>query len=248
MQTCPKCGRPVDKESSCASCGPGPKASDPKASKRPKPSRLPLFLIAFAICGIGSLMLIASATRSPAPPPNGDSPVRPAAAKVTVGKPPAARPAEAPRSRPAQRWTASRLAVRAQPDAYTFELVADHDVPVWQSLVRPVLIVRCLAKTTEVFVVTKSAAAIERDTRQHTIRLRFDDHEEVPQMWEHSVGHDALFAPDGSAVARQIAGADRMSFTFTPFNAQPTVVKFNVVGFDAQLRPAARRACGWKAS
>jgi hypothetical protein len=144
---------------------------------------------------------------------------------------------------------AGRVSVggRTQPRAITFELVADKDVAVWQSLVRPVLIVRCQARATEVFVVTNSAASIERDTRLHTVKLSFDDGNELAQMWEHSVDHEALFAPDGTALAQQIAKAKSMSFTFTPFNASPTLVTFSVAGFSGQLQPPARKACGWKA-
>jgi hypothetical protein len=201
-----------------------------------------------AVCGIGSLILLVSATRSPGTPTSTESPAQKA---VAVNDPQrAARPVEAARSRPTPRWTSRRVSVdgRAQPRAITFELVADKDVAVWQRLVRPVLTVRCLAGTTEVFVLTNSAASFERDTRQNTVKLSFDDGDALAQMWEPSVKHDALFAPDGNALAHQIARAESMSFTFTPFNAPPAVATFSVAGFTAQLQPAARKSCGWKTS
>ena len=97
---------------------------------------------------------------------------------------------------------------------------------------------------TEVFVLTQSAASIER-SGQHTVEVAFDEGDTVAEMWEHSLDHDALFAPDGRAFMRQLAGARRMSFTFTPFNASPAVVTFSVNGFDAQLKSAAK-TCGLK--
>ena len=60
--------------------------------------------------------------------------------------------------------------------------------------------------------------------------------------------HDALFAPEKNDLARHIAGADRMSFTFTPFNAQSAVATFTVGGFSEQVTPALQRACGWTPS
>jgi hypothetical protein len=36
-----------------------------------------------------------------------------------------------------------------------------------------------------------------------------------------------------------------MSFVFTPFNASPAVVQFNVAGFESQLQSAAKN-CAWK--
>jgi hypothetical protein len=98
-----------------------------------------------------------------------------------------------------------------------------------------------------VFVLTSSAAKIERDNAtHHRVTVSFDEGGDVAQMWEHSLEHDALFAPDGRALARQIASAERMSFTFTPFNAPPAVVTFSVNGLGDELQPQARRSCGWK--
>ena len=128
----------------------------------------------------------------------------------------------------------------------TFELPADEDVPVWQSLVRPVLTIRCERKASEVFVMTYTPSSFER-ARQHTVKMTFDGGTELAQEWEHSVNHDALFAPPKTDLARQIAKADRMSFTFTPFNAPPAVARFSVGGFSDQVTPALQRACGWAA-
>lgn len=249
MKSCPKCGRPVDKGSICGSCG--HPLTDAQPSSRPKASRSPVLAIALAVCGIGSLILLASATRSPTTPPISESPSRRTTETVPVSdRDVTARPVESASRRPTPHWTARGESAgrRRQPKVITFELVADRDVAVWRSLVRPVLTIRCLAGTSEVFILTNSAASLEPDTRLHTIKLSFDDGAELVQMWEHSVNHDALFAPDGGALAHQIARADRMSFTFTPFNASPAVATFSVAGFSAQVQTAARKSCGWKTS
>ena len=99
----------------------------------------------------------------------------------------------------------------------------------------------------EVFVMTYTPSSFER-ARQHTVKLSFDGDSELAQEWEHSVNHDALFAPEKNNLTRDIARAQKMSFAFTPFNAPSAVAKFSVGGFADQLTPALQRACGWAAS
>ena len=132
-------------------------------------------------------------------------------------------------------WRSARPGVR-------FELAADHDVAVWHKRVRPMLTVRCVSGTTEVFVTTHSAASFEPDAGLHSVRLSFNDGAAVGQQWQDSTNHEALFAPDGPAMARQIAQARKMSFLFTPFNASSVRVDFSVDGFDDHLASAAK-AC-----
>ena len=129
-------------------------------------------------------------------------------------------------------------------NGFVFELSADEDVKVSRKRVRPLLTVRCVAKKTEVFVVTRSPASIE-STGKHTIHVAFDGGDEDTQTWEHSVDHDALFAPDGHTLARQIVGARTMSFAFTPFNSPLAITTFSVAGFNTEVESAAKK-CGWK--
>jgi hypothetical protein len=89
---------------------------------------------------------------------------------------------------------------------------------------------------------THSPANIEGNTRLHSVKLSIDNGEPAAQMWEHSVDHDALFAPDGRALTRRLAGARHMAFTFTPFNAPPAVANFTVDGLGARLA-AAGKSC-----
>jgi hypothetical protein len=91
--------------------------------------------------------------------------------------------------------------------------------------------------------VTESPASIEDNSNKHTVELAFDGREPLEQKWEHSIDHDALFAPDGRATIRRIAGAKDLSFTFAPFNAPPATVNFRVAGLTAQHKTAARM-CG----
>jgi len=280
MNHCPSCGQPVEKEPICGSCGyvaidghagrseltgvtAGVRSADAPIAAAPPPtthaptpkrSHVSVLLVAIAISGVGSLMLLASATRSPdtastaSPVPAGaDTPRSPA--NTTLAGTPAAAPVvdvelQTPRS--SARWMASPLSRRGRAGATgaIFELAADEDIKVWRNRVRPVLTVRCAGKSTEVFVMTHSAASIENNSSLHTVQVAFDAAGPDVQTWEHSVDHDALFAPNGRALARQIAGARSMSFTFTPFNAASAEAHFSVAGFDTQLSSAAAKSCG----
>src|SRR2546422_1266686 len=131
------------------------------------------------------------------------------------------------------KWTGSKQARWARDGSKTiaFELEAEKDIAVWMKRVRPLLAIRCLYHTTEVMVLPDSAASIEPNDR-HTVRVGFDGGADAQQLWFGSDDHQALFAPDGAAFANQIATARTMRFGFTPYNAKPVVIEFDVRGFD----------------
>jgi hypothetical protein len=147
-------------------------------------------------------------------------------------------------SRP--KWTGSRQPQWARDGSKTiaFELEAENDVAVWMKRVRPLLAVRCLSHNTEVFVLPHSAASIEPNDR-HTVRVSFDHGAEVQQQWFGSDDNQALFAPDGVALANQIANARTLRVGFTPYNAAPVVIEFDVRGFD-ELRGSVEKTCAPK--
>jgi hypothetical protein len=225
---------------------PAPAQQSPVASAQPSTrSKMWILLIAVPVAGIGSLMLLAASTRTSTTPPVGVSQEnRTKTATGGIQHPEGAKDTSIPAMRTsAPRWVASGPSRRAG-TGVMFELAADEDIDIWRKRVRPVLTVRCSAKETEVFVMTQSAASIE-PTGQHTVQVSFDSGGAASEMWEHSVDHDALFAPNAKGLLHQIAGAHRMSFTFSPFNAPPALVHFSVAGFEEQLKSAAK-TCGWK--
>jgi hypothetical protein len=125
-----------------------------------------------------------------------------------------------------------------------FELAADREALVWNKRVRPVLTIRCFPKATEVFIVTHSAASVEGNSGEHTVQVKLDDDPETTEKWEDSADHEALFAPDGAIMARQLVEARSLSFRFTPFNAAPASVHFSVNGSDSILRSVAGKCAG----
>ena len=163
---------------------------------------------------------------------------------------PAPKPAPAApvvESAPAPTWAGNRQATWANDGSKTisFELKATHDVNVWMARVRPLLVVRCLYRTTEVFVAIQSAASIEGQAGSHTVRVQIDDDQESAQQWTDSVTGQELFAPNSVALARRLASAERLRFSFTPYNAQQVTSEFVVQGFD-KLAGLVGNTCGWK--
>ena len=181
-----------------------------------------------------------------------DAPVQTAAAAsptvttttTTTTKPGSPAVAE---SSPEPTWTGARKATWAYDGSKTiaFQLQATHDVSVWMSRARPVLVVKCLSRSTQVFVILGSSTTFEEDAFKRTVRVQWDDGAEMGQQWQASESGQELFAPDGIAFVRQLARTNRLRFGFTPFNAQPVTVEFAVQGFD-QLAGLVANTCGWR--
>lgn len=129
----------------------------------------------------------------------------------------------------------------AGPKSLALEVPAANKVHVWTRDVRPVLVVRCLAGVMDVFVFTDSAARMEPQDQDHTVRVAFDEGSERVERWPDSETHDALFARDGAAFAQELAAAHSLRFGFTPHNAEPVVARFDISGLTEQLAPGARQ-------
>ncbi len=147
------------------------------------------------------------------------------------------------------KWVRTRQSGWATDGSRTiaFQVEAENDVPVWMKRVRPVLGVRCLGRQVEAFVMTDSAASIEPAPDQHTVHVGFDGEAEVETRWFDSESKRELFAPDGDALARQLARAHTMRFGFTPYHASAVVVDFDVRGF-AQPLDSIYRTCSWRSN
>ncbi len=144
-------------------------------------------------------------------------------------------------------WAGHRRATWGRDGSKTiaFELQAVDEVPVWMSRVRPVLVVRCLDRKTEVFVATGSASSVESRSDSHTVHVRIDDDQDAVQQWSDSESGQELFAPDGVALVRRLARAHSMRFGFTPYNAKAVTAQFLVDGFE-QLASLVAKTCAWR--
>jgi hypothetical protein len=210
--------------------------ADPNDVKADASTQLPwAALAASAFFGAVGLVLAFSALRAE-PPAAAPSPA------VRVASP---APVTETATRPV--WTGSRQARWAQDGSRTiaFELEATHDVPAWMSTARPVLVVRCLYRATEAFVILDTSASFEAETGRRTVQVQWDDEPAAIEMWEVSESGRELFAADGKRFVHRLARAHRLRFGFTPFNAQPVTAEFALQGFD-ELAPLVGGTCGWR--
>lgn len=143
----------------------------------------------------------------------------------------------------APRWTPNPDAWLGRTKGIAYEVSAAEPIGVWMRAVRPALVVRCVGGRTDVFVFTDSAAMIEVNTDDHTVEYAFDDEAPTKLRWPDGAEHNALFAPDGGAMAQRLQSAATFSFGFTPHNAQRVTARFNTSGLAELLKPAARH-CG----
>jgi hypothetical protein len=205
---------------------------------RPRGAGLPLLAVgaAVAVAAIGIVLALSSRpAATPAPTAEASPTVPPQLPPVVV------------ESAPPPTWTGQRRASWGLDGSktITFELQATHDVPVWMSRSRPVLVVQCASRATQAYVALGTSADFESDAYRRTVRLQWDDAPLTVQQWQGSESGQELFAPDGVAFVRQLAHGHRLRFGFTPFNAQPVTVEFAVRGFD-QFAELVARTCGWR--
>jgi hypothetical protein len=265
MQICPNCANELDDlDIICASCGhlanapTQPPASPPVAgvpgwgpvvvpgvaAAKPKKGS-PKIALASAAIGTAAVVLLAAIFIVRSAGSNAQASA-PGAATVTVSATSAgvAVPGRItqPDSTIAPKWARTRQSQWATDGSRTigFEVEAEREVPVYMDRVRPVLAVRCISRQTEVFVVLRSAPSIERGADTHTVRIGLDDQPYVEERWLDSSDMHALFSPDGKEFAARMAAARRLRFGFTPFNALPAVVEFDVHGFDGPLAAMAK--------
>ena len=201
------------------------------------PSLGHILAIAAAVAGGGMVTLLVMTSRPAAREESHAARSAPAVAvaRATANAPAAPRPVWSSRNQ--TRWISNHRKSAA------FELEANQAVAVWMKQVRPTLVVRCMDNRTDVFVYTESAARIEPQDENHTVRVALDDEAGSHQRWPDSVEHDALFAPDGEAMVRRLLTARQMHFTFSPHNAAPVTATFEVAGLRELLAPVAKR-CG----
>jgi hypothetical protein len=224
-------------------------AAAPAAKKSVGPRQMAM-LGGALVAASGLIFTILSMRPSASPEPTAQAgaaaPARgPAANRAPSG---ASRTAGAPASSPRTpkwsqvtggRWTGG------DKKSVAFELQASNRIQIWTRDVTPLLIVRCRGGQVEPFVYTQSAARMEAQDGDHTVRVAFDDGPEVTDRWPDSDEHDALFAKDATAFANQLATAQTLRFGFEPHNAPPASAQFDVSGI-AELLAAAAKPCGWK--
>lgn len=214
---------------------PATEPAPPTATPAPAFGSRELLLAAIALLG-GGLITYALLMGRAVPTTH----AAPASGTVETSAPP--RPNAAPKP---QQWSAARreLWLGERRKGVAYDVSSNEPVGAWMKNVRPILVVRCTGGTTEMFVVTETAAQIEPQSDAHTVAVRFDDGPPVSERWPDSTEHDALFAPDGGAFTARVKAARTLHFRFTPHNAPAVTATFNVEGLAPLLAPATKH-CG----
>jgi hypothetical protein len=114
---------------------------------------------------------------------------------------------------------------------------------------KPSLLIRCKEGKTDTYVSTGVPASVEEDieggpSEDHHVRLRFDENPPITDRWVEATNHGGLFATDGISAAKQIAGAHKLAFEFTPFDANPATIQFDLNSLSSHLQMVAD-ACKW---
>ena len=246
MEVCSRCERNIPDEGvlcpNCSPWEPPPGAAGEPAEEVPTAGaavgRRQLLLIAAAVIGGGVITVAAlrGGAAGPAPTTPAVDATRRAASVTTAVAPEPDEPAAPPAT-----WLDNGLMwLGSSQKGIALELAARNETPVWMRTVRPLLVVRCVGRRTDVFVFTDSAIAMEAQDPDHTVRIRLDDGPDRVERWPDSSSHDALFAPDGRALLSELSGARVMTFGYTPHNSAPVTAHFDVAGLRERLGSAAR--------
>jgi hypothetical protein len=95
------------------------------------------------------------------------------------------------------------------------------------------------------YVVTGMPAAVELGQfERHTVRIRYDDDAAASVVTNQSTDNKALFFPDPMSTIVRLWNAQVFLVGFTPFNASPVTIRFDVSGLPFAIQPM-REACGW---
>lgn len=244
MDACTRCERIIPDEGvlcpHCSPWEPPPPASGPvdEASQDAGAGRRRLLLIAASVVGGGVITLAAlrGGGAEPARTPTIADDPQPVASEMTGVTPEPDRPGT-----PAATWGDNgSMWLGPSQKGIALELAARNETPVWMRTVRPLLVVRCVSRRTEVFVFTDSAIAMEAKDGDHTVRLSVDGASERVERWPDSSTHDALFAPEGKRLLDELSGAKSLAFGYTPHNAAAVTARFDVAGLKERLGSNAR--------
>jgi hypothetical protein len=245
VDVCSRCDRIIPADGVlCPHCSPWEPPQDAvhaSAEEVPPPAaggaRRKLLLIAAVFIGGGVITLAAlRGGPEPVPAPPAVDPGAPAASVAAA----VTREAEV-REAPSAAWIDNgAMWLGSSQKGIALELSARAETPIWMRTVRPLLVVRCAARRTDVFVFTDSAIAMEAKDPDHTVRIRLDDGPERVERWPDSSSHDALFAPDGKRLLGELSGARSLAVSYTPHNAAPVTARFDVAGLADRLAANAR--------
>jgi hypothetical protein len=124
-------------------------------------------------------------------------------------------------------------------------LAAENKIQGWLATAVPQLLLRCQEGRTEMYVAVGMPATVELgEFQRHTVRIRYDDEAPISLITNESTDNKSLFFPDAMTSIRRMWTSHILLVGFTPFNASPVTVRFDVSGLPFAIQPL-RDACRW---
>jgi hypothetical protein len=112
----------------------------------------------------------------------------------------------------------------------TLSLPAEGAIKGWLAAARPVLILRCLEGKMAAVIATGVPAQVETPTYQVTVTYRYGQDEAVTVAASKGSDGKAIFLPNPEHHVGLMLEHERVVYRFTPFNAVPQTMSFDVRG------------------
>jgi hypothetical protein len=103
--------------------------------------------------------------------------------------------------------------------------------------VKPLFYVRCNSgkkEGLELYLFATTVVEAKYGTNKASVRLKFDEDAPVQEDWGEANSRDALFSPNPNKLAKQLLNSKHFYLEFTPFQARPATVEFDVSGLKEQ--------------
>ena len=132
-------------------------------------------------------------------------------------------------------------------NSVAFELAALDKIHIWTRAVTPVLVVRCENGHAESFVFTQSAARMETQDGDHTVRVAFDGGRGRDRaLARFRRPRRARCAPDGPAFAQQLAQSALAAVRVRAAQRAAGHARLSRSAGSASCCEDRPRQCGWK--
>ncbi len=145
----------------------------------------------------------------------------------------------------AQGWQISQeTSLIDDTETVTITRLADMPVRTWLSTATPMLVLRCKARTFEIYI--NADAQFDSDTEYNDrayVKLRWDKEVATTVSMSESTSGEAVFFADPQATLRTMTQHSELVFGFQPFNAGETATTFQLGGLGEVIQPLLD-ACG----
>ncbi|HNN14510.1 MAG TPA: type VI secretion system-associated protein TagO [Anaerolineales bacterium] len=124
-------------------------------------------------------------------------------------------------------------------------LDAENTIEGWLTITLPTLVLMCREKELNVYVDVGTQSDVEYGLYDKaTVRVRFDQNQAFETVANESTDGEALFFQDPHGMINSMLRSSEMVFGFTPFNASPAVMTFDLRDLKNVIEPL-KQSCNW---